>query len=85
MVLTIPISPEAEAKLIARAAAAGVDVVTFAAKTLERAASKPTLEEVLAPLRYEFEQSGMTEDELTAVLEQAKHEARAERRARKSS
>ncbi len=85
MTLTIPISPEAEAKLIAKAAAAGVDVTTFAAQTLERAASKPTLEEILAPLRKEFEQSGMTEDELTDLLEQAKHEARAERRARKAS
>jgi pyruvate/oxaloacetate carboxyltransferase len=85
MTLTIPISPEAEAKLIAKAAAAGVDVTTFAAQTLERAASKPTLEEILAPLRSEFERSGMTEDELIELLEQAKHEARAERRARRAS
>ena len=85
MQLTVPISPEAEAKLIAKAAAAGVDVATFAARALERVASRPTLEEVLAPLRSEFERSGMTEDELTHLLEQAKHEARAERRARKAS
>jgi pyruvate/oxaloacetate carboxyltransferase len=85
MTLTVSISAEAEAKLIAKAAAAGVDVTTFAAQTLERAASKPTLEEILAPLRSEFERSGMTEDELTQLLEQAKHEARAERRARQAS
>jgi pyruvate/oxaloacetate carboxyltransferase len=85
MTLTISISAEAESKLVAKAAAAGVDVATFAAKALERAASEPTLEEILAPLRSEFEGSGMTEDELTELLEQAKHEARAERRARKVS
>jgi hypothetical protein len=85
MALILSISPEAEAKLTTRAAAAGVDVATFAAKTLERAVSKPTLDEVLAPLRDEFEHSGMTEDELTELLEDAKHEARAERRARKAS
>ena len=82
MTLTVTISTEAEAKLNAKAAAAGVDVATFAANTLERVASKPTLDEVLAPLRDEFDRSGMTEDELTDLLEQAKHEARAERHAR---
>jgi pyruvate/oxaloacetate carboxyltransferase len=85
MTLTLAISAEAEAKLIAKAAAAGVDVATFAARTLERAACKPTLEEVLAPLRGEFERSGMSEEELTELLETAKHEARAERRARRAS
>jgi hypothetical protein len=84
MTLLVPISPEAQAKLTAKAAASGVDVTTFAAKTLERAAFRPTLDEVLAPLRQEFEESGMTEDELTDLLEQTKHEARAERLANKA-
>ncbi len=52
---------------------------------LKRADSQPSLEEILAPLRNEFDRSGMTEDELTQLLEQAKHEARAERRANKTS
>lgn len=85
MTLTLPISAEAEAKLTARAAAAGVDVATFAAGMLERAVSKPTLEEVLAPLRREFERSGMAEDELTDLLETAKHEIRVQRRASATS
>ena len=80
MVLTIPISPETEAKLKMKAAAAGVDLTTFAARTLERVASRPSLEEVLAPLRSEFEASGMSEEELIDLLETAKHEMRAERR-----
>ena len=74
MALLVPFSPEAQAKLTAKAAAAGVDVTTFAVKTLERAAFRPSLDEVLAPLRQEFEESGMTEDELTDLLEQAKHQ-----------
>ncbi len=85
MVLSVSISPEAEAKLKAKAAAAGVDVESYASRTLERLVSRPSLEEVLAPLRAEFDESGMTEDELAEFLEQAKHKARAERRARRAS
>lgn len=85
MELTLSLSPEAESKLKAKAAAAGVDVATYAANTLERVATRPSLDEVLAPLRAEFERSGTNEDELTELLEQAKHEARAEQHARKAS
>ena len=85
MVLSIPISAEAEAKLKAKAQAAGVDIATYAAKTLERVALRPSLDEVLAPLRESFKRSGMTEDQLVELLEEVKHESRAERRARKAS
>jgi hypothetical protein len=80
MMLSLSISPEAEAKLKEKAAAAGIDVTTFAARTLEHAATRPSLDEVLAPLRAEFDRSGMSEDELTNLLEQAKHEMRDQER-----
>ena len=79
MSLTVPISREVEAKLQAKAAGAGIDVQTFAARALERIALKPSLDEVLAPLRAEFEATGMSEDELTKLLENAKHELHADR------
>ncbi len=85
MVLSIPITPDTEAKLRAQAAVVGVDVETFAARTLERVASRPPLDELLAPLRAEFDASGMTDEQLADLLEQAKHEMRAERRARHAS
>jgi hypothetical protein len=85
MTLQVPISPETQAKLKAKAAGAGVDVETFAAKALERLASRPSLAEVLAPLRAEFEASGMSDDQLAELLESAKHDMRAERRARRPS
>jgi hypothetical protein len=81
MVLTIPISDQTEAKLKAKAAVAGVDLQTYAARTLERIASRPALEEVLAPLRSEVDASGISEDALSDLLESAKHEMRAQRRA----
>jgi hypothetical protein len=68
--------------LKAKAAEAGVDVQAFVAIMLERAALRPTLDEALAPLRAEFDESGMSEDELVTLLESAKHEMRAERRGR---
>ena len=48
--LSIPITPETEAKLKAKAATAGVDLHTYAARTLERIAARPPLDEILAPL-----------------------------------
>jgi hypothetical protein len=85
MVLSLSISPDAEAKLKVKAAAAGVNVEAYAAQALERIASRPSLDEFLAPLRAEFEASRMSEDELVELLEHAKHEARAEERARRAS
>jgi hypothetical protein len=75
MPLSVPITPETEARLKAKAAA-GLDVETFAARTLERVAARPPLDEVLAPLRAEFEASGMSEEHLAELLEQAKHDGR---------
>ena len=85
MALKVPLSDDAEARLRERALAAGVDAETYAARVLERELSRPTLDEVLAPLRAEVEATGMTEDELSDLLERAKHEMRAERRARRAS
>ena len=83
MVLNISISPEAEATLRAKAAAAGVDVATYAARHLELMAASPrSLKEISGPIGEAFAQSGMTEDELAEFLEQEKHSMRAQRRAR---
>ena len=81
MVLSISISPEAAAKLQEKATAAGVDVPTYAAQQLERIAASPrSLSELSGPVAEAFTQSGMSEDELSDLLEDEKHELRAERR-----
>lgn len=85
MTLYISISSEAEAKLRERATADGQPVEAIAARLIEEAVRKPSLYEALAPLRAEFEASGMSDDQLGDVLERAKHEMRAQRRARKAS
>jgi hypothetical protein len=86
MVLNLSISTEAEAKLKARALAAGVDLETYAATLVEQIAEQPlSLKEISGPIAEDFAKSGMTDDELSDLLEEAKHEMRAEARARQAS
>ncbi|MGD0463791.1 MAG: hypothetical protein ABSB74_14990 [Tepidisphaeraceae bacterium] len=86
MVLTLSISAETEATLKAKAAAAGVDVETYAATLVEQTTKAPlSLREISGPIAEDFAKSGMTEDELSDLLEEAKHEMRAEKRGRRSS
>jgi hypothetical protein len=81
MMLSLSISERAEATLKAKAATAGVDVATYAARQLELLASPPrSLDEISGPIAAAFAASGMTEDELSDLLESEKHAMRAERR-----
>lgn len=82
MTLAISISHDAEERLRAKAAAAGMDVTTYAARELERSVAAPrSLREISGPAYEEFVRSGMTDDEFGDVLEKAKHTMRTERRA----
>jgi len=86
MVLTIPISADAEAKLKAKAAQAGVDVTAYVSALVEQSARPSlSLRELSGPIADDFAKSGMTDVELGDLLEEAKHEMRAEKRARKVS
>jgi hypothetical protein len=85
MTIAVPLSPEAEAALKVRAAAVGQDVATYTAKVLESVVRPRTLEELSGQVHQRFIESGTTEEELGEELEKAKHEMRAERRARDSA
>jgi hypothetical protein len=86
MLLSIPISPETETRLRTRANAAGVDVAAYASSLLEQTTKSPlSLEEISGPVAEDFAASGMTDDEFGDLLEEVKHEMRAERRARHGS
>jgi hypothetical protein len=81
MPLNIPLSPEVEARLRERAAAAGQDPAEYAARVLERSLSAPIpIADISGPIAEQFRASGMTEDQLAEALEAVKHEARAQRR-----
>lgn len=75
MTLTVPLSPEAEARLVSKARAMGVDVATYAARLLERDAARTILEEISGDSAILFKQSGMTDEELGDLLEEEKHAA----------
>lgn len=82
MTLHVSLSPKAEATLREKAIAAGQDVAAYAASVLERLAEPPLpLREISGPLSEEFRACGMTDDQLGNLLEDAKHRARAGRRA----
>ena len=85
MVLSLSISPAAEAKLKEKAAAAGVDVETYAARHFERMASPPrSLVDISGPIAQAVAATGMTDHEMSDFLEAEKHAMRAERRAKQA-
>jgi hypothetical protein len=86
MTLTVPLSPETEAKLVAKARAMGIDLGTYAARLLGRSVSaRAILEEISGEAGINFKKSGMTEEELGELLEREKHEARERKLGRKFS
>ncbi|HEV3263399.1 MAG TPA: hypothetical protein VG013_41575 [Gemmataceae bacterium] len=89
MTLTITLAPETEQKLRDRAGQAGQTVEGFVRQLVEREVLGPDciqrgegslsqkakpFDEIFAPLRKEVEASGITDEELDRVLEQARDE-----------
>ncbi|HWL93076.1 MAG TPA: hypothetical protein VNT79_06050 [Phycisphaerae bacterium] len=64
MTLTISITPEVEEKLRERAVALGRDISQYAADLIRQGVSAPTFDEILAPVRQDFVDSGMTSNEI---------------------
>lgn len=64
-----------------RAAVAGVTAEAVALAAIQRELASSSLEELLAPVRKAYEESGMSEDESFELLEAEKHAMRRERRA----
>jgi hypothetical protein len=79
MVLNVDIAPQTEERLRQQAQAAGKDVRTFVSQLVEQAAAKPSLDELLAPLRKEFEATGISDAELISDITAAQAQYRAEK------
>ena len=82
MTLSFSLSASAEANLRQRAAAEGKDLTTYAIQILEQAAAKPTLDEILEPVRADFAASGLSDDQ---IMNLGRRELEALRRERKAS
>jgi hypothetical protein len=81
MTVTIDFPPETEQKLLARAAATGKDVATLVREAVEEKlrTALPPFAEILAPVHEDVRQSGLTQEELDALLDGALAETRRER------
>ncbi len=75
MTITISLSPETEKKLLEAAAHSGVAPAAYAGKLIESCLNGGTFDQILAPVRKGFEDSGLTDDELTGLFEEARDEA----------
>ena len=85
MELTITVSDETKSALEQRAHERGYKDVS---KYVERLISTDLLatksfDDILAPIRKTFQESGMTDDELEALFEEAREEVYQERKAKK--
>lgn len=69
MTITIDLPSEVETALRKKALADGKDFQIFILETLKTQALKPSLEEILAPVRQDFEERGMSEDDLNAFID----------------
>ena len=82
MTLTIEMPESVEERMAQKARDAGLDVAKYVAQVVQAHALKPTLKELSGSVYQQFVASGMTDEELGEFLEKAKHEMRAERRAK---
>jgi hypothetical protein len=94
MTVTITLPPETEEKLRRRAAESGQTLEAYLQQLAERHASsgnvKPahepaserTFDQILAPVREGFAKSGLTDEELTDLFEEAREEAWREKQQR---
>lgn len=85
MSLHISISETAERLLREKAAAAGQEVAMYAAGVLERSSGAPfSLAEISGDLPQECSRLGLSEDQVSQLLEDEKHAMRADRRKKAS-
>lgn len=75
--ITLPIDTELKSLLAKKAAAQGINVEQYVVDALRRLTARPTISEVFADVQAEFEASGMTDEELGEIIEQALAEVRA--------
>jgi hypothetical protein len=76
MSLIIDLTPEEEQKLRERAADFGQEPGDYAASVLRASLEgRPTLSEILAPYRRQVEESGISDEELDSLFEEAREAA----------
>jgi hypothetical protein len=72
MTITINLSLDQQRRLTAKAAQAGHELSAYVHQLIDRDLEAESLDAILAPVRRNFEQSSMTDDELTALVEEVR-------------
>jgi hypothetical protein len=85
MIININLSPEQERRLTERAAQAGQGVTAYVHHLIDRDIEAESLEAILAPVRRNFEQSGMTDDDLATLVEEVREDIWREKHGRPSN
>jgi hypothetical protein len=78
LALNVRLSQDARQRLTEQAARAGRPLDDYASELLEHAASALGVNEILAPLRKEFAESGTTDEQLVDEINQARDEYHAQ-------
>lgn len=85
MTITLRLSDEDERRLAERAVKSGRDLPSYVKLLIERDIRIPaSIDEILSPMRRQFEESGMTEDGLDELVEEAREEVWREKQSRVS-
>lgn len=71
--LTIDLTPDVKTALEHKAK--GKDIKQYVQNLVQKQALRPTLEEALAPVRQEFAESGMSEDDLDVFMNSVREKA----------
>ncbi len=75
--LTIDLTPDVKTALDHKAK--GKDIKQYVQNLVQKQALRPTLKEALAPVRQEFAESGMSEDELDVFMNSVREKAHQDR------
>lgn len=65
---TLRLSEQARAKLTAQAVNSGQDISAVASELIEHAVTRPTVAQIMAPVRQQVAESGMSDEQLDAFL-----------------
>jgi hypothetical protein len=80
--LTLRLTQQAREKLAQISRENGVDLAAVASELVERAVTKPSVDELLAPYRQQVKESGLSDEELDAFHRDLLQKVRDEKRAK---